>query len=48
MPLYIAAVGALILASAVWRCRQRLIVGMCACLLMAAFAIVVLVLPAGP
>ncbi|MER9301205.1 hypothetical protein NKI38_32900 [Mesorhizobium sp. M0621] len=44
--LYIAATAASMFAGAVWRYRQRDIVGMCACLLMAAFAVVLLALPA--
>jgi uncharacterized membrane protein len=48
VPLYIAAIGVLMLASAVWRYRQRDMVGMAGCLVMTVFAVVVLVLPARP
>ncbi|MER9733029.1 hypothetical protein [Mesorhizobium sp. M0217] len=40
VPLYIAAIALLMLASAVWRYRQRDMVGMAACLLMAALGVV--------
>ncbi|WP_292015664.1 hypothetical protein [Mesorhizobium sp.] len=43
---YIAAIGVLMLASAVWRYLQRDMVGAIACLLMAVLAIVVMLLPA--
>lgn len=45
VPLYIAAVTAAMLASAVWRYRQRDTIGMAACLLMAALAGTALLLP---
>ncbi|WP_189599373.1 hypothetical protein [Mesorhizobium sp. M4B.F.Ca.ET.169.01.1.1] len=35
VPLYIAAITASMLAGAIWRYRQRDIIGMAACLLMA-------------
>lgn len=44
--LYIAAITATMLASAVWRYRQRDMVGMAACLLMAGLGVMVLMLPA--
>ncbi|ESY66380.1 hypothetical protein X743_28570 [Mesorhizobium sp. LNHC252B00] len=48
IPLYIAAIGVVMLAGAVWRYRQRDMLGMSVCLLMAAFAVLLLVLPARP
>ncbi|RWD64283.1 MAG: hypothetical protein E5V89_12590 [Mesorhizobium sp.] len=39
VPLYIAAIGLVMLASAVWRYRQRDMVGMAASLVMAFFAL---------
>ncbi|WP_274608514.1 hypothetical protein [Mesorhizobium sp. 131-2-1] len=43
--MYIAAIAALMLASAVWRYRQRDMIGAIACLLMAVLAIWVMLLP---
>ncbi|WP_189375227.1 MULTISPECIES: hypothetical protein [unclassified Mesorhizobium] len=42
VPLYIAAITASVLAGAVWRYRQRDMVGMSACLLMAGIGAYVL------
>ena len=43
--LYIAAIAVAMLASAVWRYRQRDMIGAIACLLMAVLAVVVMLLP---
>ncbi|MDX8438374.1 hypothetical protein [Mesorhizobium australafricanum] len=48
VPLYIAAIGLAMAASAVWRYRQRDMLGMAASALMAVLAVAALLLPAKP
>jgi hypothetical protein len=48
VPPFIAVLGALMIPGAVWRYRQRDMVGMCACLLIVEFAVVMLVLRTRP